>query len=86
MAKQTRTISEKQIKIIAVVVIVIIIVGILIWGIIPGKIYDVSEILNNPNEFDGKGVNVTGLVTGWTFSTDLPTLNPYQTDQGDIDA
>ncbi|EMR75522.1 hypothetical protein MBGDF03_00492 [Thermoplasmatales archaeon SCGC AB-540-F20] len=48
MERKARKISEKQIKIIAVVTIVVIVVGVLLWGMVPGKIYNVSEILDNP--------------------------------------
>jgi cytochrome c-type biogenesis protein CcmE len=69
MERKAIKISEKQIKIIAVVTIVIIVVSILLWGMIPEKIYDVSEILNNPEGFDGKEVNVIGFVEGWEPSS-----------------
>ena len=74
MEKKARKISEKQIKIIAVVTIVVIVVGVLLWGMAPGKIYGVSEILDKPDGFDGQGVNVTGVVGGWGLSSDNFTL------------
>jgi cytochrome c-type biogenesis protein CcmE len=74
MTKETRKISEKQIKFIAVAVIIVIVIGILIWGVIPGKIYDVSEILDNPNNFNDKIINVTGLVSEWIFNSKNFTL------------
>lgn len=69
MKKKPRKISEKQIKIIAVITIVVIIVLVLLWGMTPGKIYDVSEILNNLDKFDGKEVNIIGTVAGWEYSS-----------------
>ncbi len=79
MERKAIKISEKQIRIIAVVTIVIIVVGILLWGMIPEKIYDVSEILNNLEGFDSKDVNVIGIVEGWKPSsynfTLLDTMN-----------
>ena len=74
MEKKARKISEKQIKIIAVVTIVVIVVGVLLWGMVPGKIYNVSEILDNPDKFDEQGVNVTGVVGEWGLSSDNFTL------------
>lgn len=74
MKKKARKISEKQIKIIAVVTIVVIVVGVLFWGMVPGKIYNVSEILDNPEGFDGRVVNVTGVVGGWGLSSHNFTL------------
>jgi cytochrome c-type biogenesis protein CcmE len=69
MEKKVRKISENQIKIIAVFIIVVIVVVILLWGMVPGKINEVSEILNNLEEFDGRMVNVTGVVTNWDVSS-----------------
>ena len=74
MERKARKISEKQIKIIAVVTIVVIVVGVLLWGMVPGKIYNVSEILGNPEGFDGRGVNVTGVVRGWSLFSENFTL------------
>ena len=69
MKIKEKKISEKQIKIIIVVIIVIIVVGVLIWGMVPEKIYDVSEILDNYEGFNGQKVNVMGLVSNWEVSS-----------------
>jgi cytochrome c-type biogenesis protein CcmE len=74
MEKKVRKISEKQIKIAAVFTIVVVVVGVLLWGMVPGKIYDVSEILDNPEKFDANGVNVTGIVGNWGLSSNNFTL------------
>jgi len=71
--KETK-ISEKQIKIVIVILIVIIVIGILLWGMIPEKIYDVSEILDNPEEFDSQKVNVMGVVGNWEKQSNNFTL------------
>ena len=81
MKKNPRKISEKQIKIIAVVIIIAIVVGILLWGMIPGKIYDVSEILEHSGGFDGKEISVRGVVGGWNLSSQNFTLMDSQ-DKG----
>ncbi|KYK30499.1 MAG: hypothetical protein AYK22_03670 [Thermoplasmatales archaeon SG8-52-3] len=69
MGKKPRQISEKQIKIIAVVIVVVIILVVLLWGMTPGKINDVSEILKNTEKFDTKELNVIGIVAGWKLSS-----------------
>ena len=74
MEKKPRKISEKQIKIIVVIAVIAIVVGILLWGMIPEKIYEVSEILNDKEGFDGKEVNVKGVVNGWSISSKNFTL------------
>ncbi len=74
MKIKEKKISEKQIKIIIVILIVVIVVGILIWGMVPQKIYDVSEILSNPQIYDGQIVNVMGLVGNWEIESNNFTL------------
>ena len=74
MKIKEKKISEKQIKIIIVILIVVIVVGILIWGMVPEKIYDVSEILDNPESYDGQKVNVMGLVGNWETQSNNFTL------------
>jgi len=52
-----------------------------------GLIY--STFLGGSDEDYGTGIAVDGdnaYVTGWTGSSDFPTLNPYQTYQGEDDA
>jgi len=74
MGKKAIRISERQIKIIAVIIIIIIVLAVLLWGMVPGRIYDVSEIIENSELFDGQIVNVTGVVEGWMLSSDNFTL------------
>jgi cytochrome c-type biogenesis protein CcmE len=74
MKIKEKRISEKQIKIAIVILIVVIVIGILMWGMVPEKIYDVSEILDSPENFDGKKVNVMGLVGNWEIQSSNFTL------------
>ena len=82
MKIKEKKISEKQIKIIIVVIIVVIVVGVLLWGMIPEKIYDVSEILNNTEGVDGQKVNVIGVVGNWEMSSKNFTL--IDTEDGNL--
>ena len=74
MKIKEKKISEKQIKIGIFILIIVIVVGILLWGMVPEKIYDVSEIVKNPEDFNGKKVNVMGLVGNWEIQSNNFTL------------
>ena len=79
MEKKGIKISDKQIKIIAVVTILVIIFVVLFWGMVPGKIYEVSEILEKPLSFDSKHVNVSGVVSNWNSESNNFTLvDPFK--------
>lgn len=81
MEKKGRKISEKQIKLIVVVAVVIIVVGLLFWGMIPEKIYEISEIMKNKEDFDGKEFNVKGLVSNWNLSSnDFILVDSFNSD------
>ena len=73
--KEERKISEKQIKIIVFVVMVVIVVSILVWGMVPSKIYEVSEVLENQTEFDGDLMSIKGLVRDWNFSNNFTLVD-----------
>ena len=79
MEKKRIKISDKQIKIIAVFTILIIILIVLFWGMVPGKIYEVSEILEKPLSFDSKYVNVSGVVSNWNSeSNNFTLIDPFK--------
>jgi cytochrome c-type biogenesis protein CcmE len=65
---EERKISEKQIKVVIFIVIIIMVVFIAVWGMVPGKIYEVSEVLENPAEFYETEIQVKGVVIGWNLS------------------
>ena len=67
--KEKKKISEKQLKIIVFVVLIVVVVGYLVWGMTPEKFYEVSEILDNPSEFDGLEVDIKGVVSDWNISS-----------------
>lgn len=81
MAKEKtkrKKLSEKQVKIIVAIIIVVIIVGIIVWGMVPEKIYEVSDLLDDPDKFDGEDVSLTGVVKNWTGSSVNFTLRDAQ--------
>ena len=72
--KAPRRISQKQIKIIVVVVVIIVVVGVLVWGMIPEKIYELAEVLDDQDKFEDDYISVKGVVTEWNKSSDSFTL------------
>jgi cytochrome c-type biogenesis protein CcmE len=74
MEKKAIRISERQIKITAVIIIVVVVVAVLLWGMVPNRIYDTSEIIENSQSFNGRLVNVSGVVEGWMLSLNNFTL------------
>ena len=69
--KEKKKISEKQLKIIVFVVLIVVVVGYLVWGMTPEKFYEVSEILDNPGEFDGLEIDIKGVVSDWNMSNNF---------------
>ena len=76
--KKRKKLSEKQVKIIIAIIIVVIIVGIIVWGMVPDKIYEVSELLDDPDKYDGNEVSLTGVVKNWDSSSVNFTLGDAQ--------
>lgn len=60
-----RKVSEKQVKVIALVVIVAVLVTVLLWGMVPDKIYELREVEDRINELDGEYVSVKGVIVSW---------------------
>jgi cytochrome c-type biogenesis protein CcmE len=65
---ERKGISENKIKIGIALTVIIIVVGVLLWGMVPEEIYDVSKITEDPGKFDGEEINVKGVVMDWDGS------------------
>ena len=72
--KEERKISEKQIKVVIFVVIIIMVIFIAVWGMVPQKIYEIEEVLNNSAEFNGTNISVKGVVANWSSQSDNFTI------------
>jgi cytochrome c-type biogenesis protein CcmE len=66
-----RRISEKQIKIFAVVAVVAVIVVVLLWGMVPDRIYEVRDVVDDVDGLEGENINIKGIITDW----DLDDVN-----------
>lgn len=60
-----RRISKKQLRIIALVSVVAVIVIVLLWGMVPERIYEVRDVYDEIGDLDGEYVNVKGVVASW---------------------
>lgn len=69
---RSRGISSKQIRIGIVVAVVAVLVVVLLWGMVPDRIYEVHQALDDIDSLDGEYVSVKGLIVSWeTGSSDF---------------
>lgn len=60
-----RKVTERQVKIIAVVVIVAVLATVLLWGMVPDKIYELHEVEDRIDDLNGEYVSVKGVIVIW---------------------
>jgi hypothetical protein len=69
-----RRFSRKQVRIIGVVAIVGVLVAILLWGMVPEPIYEIDQVMKEPGSYDGKWINLKGVVISWEAGTSFFVL------------
>jgi cytochrome c-type biogenesis protein CcmE len=69
-----RGVSEKRIRIVAVVAVVAVVVIVLLWGMVPQKIYEVRDVVNDIDDVAGKNINIKGIVIDWETNESNFTL------------
>ena len=69
-----RRISRKQLRIIALVSVVAVIVIVLLWGMVPERIYEVRDVYDDIGDLDGEYINVKGVVASWESGDSNYTL------------
>lgn len=62
---RSKGISSKQIRIGVVVAVVAVLVVVLLWGMVPDKIYEVHQAVDDIDSLDGEYVSVKGLIVSW---------------------
>lgn len=72
--KVPRRISRKQLRILALVSVVAVIVVILLWGMVPERIYEVRNVLDEIDDLNGEYINVKGVVVSWESGQSNYTL------------
>jgi cytochrome c-type biogenesis protein CcmE len=60
-----RRVSEKRIKMAVVVIVVAVLVAILLWGMVPDRIYELDEVVENIDDLDGETVSIKGVIVSW---------------------
>jgi len=79
---RSKGISSKQIRIGVVVAVVAVLVVILLWGMVPDRIYEVHQALDDIDSLDGTYVSVKGVIVSWeTGSSDFTIAD---TNDGNI--
>ena len=66
---RSKGISSKQIRIGVVVAVVAVLVVILLWGMVPDKIYEVHQAVNDIDVLDGEYVSVKGIIVSWEIGS-----------------
>ncbi|MCK4970240.1 MAG: cytochrome c maturation protein CcmE [Thermoplasmata archaeon] len=66
---RSKGISSKQIRIGVVVAVVAVLVVVLLWGMVPDKIYEVHQAVDDIDSLDGEYVSVKGLIVSWEVGT-----------------
>ncbi len=72
--KVPKRFSRKQVRIMGIVVIVAVLATILLWGMVPEPIYEVDQVLDDPDSFDGEWMNIKGVVVNWEAGNSNFTL------------
>ncbi len=80
--KVPKRFSRKQVRTIGIVVIVAVLVAILLWGMVPEPIFEVDQVLDDPDSFDGEWVNVKGIVVDWEAGN--PNFTLADSDDGSL--
>jgi len=60
--------SEKQLKLVAVVLVVVAVLAIALWGMVPEEIHEVNQVTSDPADYIGEEVNVKGVVADWDIN------------------
>jgi cytochrome c-type biogenesis protein CcmE len=60
-----KRVSEKKIKVAVVIIVVAVLVAILLWGMVPDRIYELDEVLENIESLDGEEVSIKGVIVNW---------------------
>jgi len=69
---RSKGISSKQIRIGVVVAVVAVLVVVLLWGMVPDRIYEVHQAVDDIDSLDGEYVSVKGTIVSWeTGSSDF---------------
>ena len=72
--KVPRRVSKKQLRFIAIISVVAVIVVILLWGMVPERIYEVRNVFEEIEDLDGEYINVKGMVVSWESGQSNYTL------------
>jgi cytochrome c-type biogenesis protein CcmE len=79
---RSKGISSKQIRIGVVVAVVAVLVVVLLWGMVPDRIYEVHQAVDDIDSLNGEYVSVKGVIVSWeTGSSDFTIAD---TNDGNI--
>ena len=74
---------NKKSKIIVVAVIIVKALVILLWSLSPPKSESISDVMDNPDKFLGKNIQIKGIVVNNTIDNSTSTITFNLTDEDD---
>ena len=72
--KAPRRFSQRRVKIGIVLLVVAVVVIVLLWGMVPERIYEVRETVDQMDDLEGEYINVKGVIVNWDTESNNFTL------------
>lgn len=69
-----RRLSTRRVRVLIVVAVVAVVVVVLLWGMVPDRIYEVRDVLDDPGGMGDGPINLKGIVTVWSNQSSNFTL------------
>ena len=74
---------KKKIKIIIAVIVVVVSLSVLLWSLSPPETKSVRELIDNPDEYLGKNIQIKGIVDNNTITNGTNGVSFNLTDEKD---
>jgi cytochrome c-type biogenesis protein CcmE len=72
--KAPKRFSQRRVKIAIVLLVVAVVVVVLLWGMVPERIYEIHETVDQIDDLEGEYINVKGVIVNWDTESNNFTL------------